>query len=125
MATKLFLTIPLIAVLTLLHVRVAKGFTLTPPSLSPARFAGTAGETTRCPAAAVITITTSNRHRHRHRHRRPVTFLSMADESESDERQAKRRNQQLGAGALVLFGVLYDFFVTHHGVGFWDPNYIV
>ena len=121
MATKLFLTIPLIAVLTLLHVRMANGFTFTPLSLSPARFAGTAGETTRCPAAAVITITTSNRHRHR----RPVTFLSMADESESDERQAKRRNQQLGAGALVLFGVLYDFFVTHHGVGFWDPNYIV
>ena len=85
MATKLFLTIPLIAVLTL-HVHVAKGFTLTP--LSPARFGGAAGaascsETTRCPAAAVIMTST----------RRPVTFLSMAEES--DERQAKRRNQQL------------------------------
>ena len=116
MAMKLFLTIPLIAVLTL-HVHVAKGFTLTP--LSPARFGGGAAgaascsETTRCPAAAVIMTST----------RRPVTFLSMAEES--DERQAKRRNQQLGAGAVVLFGVLYDFFVTHHGVGFWDPNYIV
>lgn len=25
---------------------------------------------------------------------------------------------------LVAFGVLYDFFVTHGGVGFWDPNYV-
>jgi hypothetical protein len=60
---------------------------------------------------------------------RPVFFpvtstsLSMATE-ESEESKAKRRSQQLGAGALLLFGVLYDFFITHHGIGFWDPNYV-
>jgi hypothetical protein len=60
---------------------------------------------------------------------RPVPFpvastsLSMATE-ESEDSKAKRRSQQLGAGALLLFGVLYDFFITHHGVGFWDPNYV-
>jgi len=48
--------------------------------------------------------------------------LHMAEESE--EAQARRRNQQLGAAAVLAFGILYDFFVTHHGVGFWDPNYV-
>jgi hypothetical protein len=51
------------------------------------------------------------------------TSLSMGTE-ESESSKARRRSQQLGAGALLLFGVLYDFFITHHGVGFWDPNYV-
>jgi hypothetical protein len=52
------------------------------------------------------------------------TSLSMATE-ESEESKEKRKKQQLGAAAVLLFGVLYDFFITHHGVGFWDPNYVV
>ena len=43
----------------------------------------------------------------------------------SKQENERRRKQQLGAAAVVLFGVLYDFFITHHGVGFWDPNYVV
>ena len=52
------------------------------------------------------------------------TTLQMANDEESEESKAKRKNQQLGAAALLLFGILYDFFVTHNGVGFWDPNYV-
>mmetsp|Transcript_453 Transcript_453/g.1372 ORF Transcript_453/g.1372 Transcript_453/m.1372 type:complete len:116 (-) Transcript_453:523-870(-) len=50
------------------------------------------------------------------------TVLYMAEESE--ESKERRRRQQIGAAAVFLFGALYDFFVTHHGVGFWDPNYV-
>jgi hypothetical protein len=50
------------------------------------------------------------------------TSLSMAteDKEESEDSKERRRKQQLGAGALLLFGVLYDFFITHHGVPFWE-----
>ena len=37
----------------------------------------------------------------------------------------RQRKQQLGAVAVVVVGVVYDFFITHQGVGFWDPNYVV
>jgi hypothetical protein len=118
MAMKLLSTITLIIVLAS-NVREAKGFTITPP-MSPACIGGaTFSETARYPAAAIIALNP------RTRISRPVTFLSMAAESDDESRQTKRRNQQLGAAAVVLFGVLYDFFVTHHGIGFWDPNYIV
>mmetsp|Transcript_6446 Transcript_6446/g.17522 ORF Transcript_6446/g.17522 Transcript_6446/m.17522 type:complete len:121 (+) Transcript_6446:10-372(+) len=30
----------------------------------------------------------------------------------------------IAAYGLVAFGILYDFFVTHGGVGPWDPNYV-
>jgi hypothetical protein len=46
----------------------------------------------------------------------------MAEESE--ESKARRKTQQVGAAAVLFVGIVYDFFVTHHGVGFWDPNYI-
>lgn len=121
MFTKLFLTIALVAVLTSLQLNhVAKGFTITP--LSPARFGGSAisSSITKssdiAPAAGIMTAAST---------RRPVTVLSMADDDESDERKTRQRNQQLGAAALLLFGVLYDFFITHHGVGIGDPNYVV
>lgn len=39
--------------------------------------------------------------------------------------EERRQKQQIGAAAVVIFAVLFDFFVTHHGVGFWDPNYVV
>ena len=118
MAMKLLSTIALIVVLTS-NVRETKGFTITPP-MSPVRFGGPAFTiTARYPAAVIIALNP------RTRISRPVTFLSMAAESDDESRQTKRRNQQLGAAAVVLFGVLYDFFVTHHGIGFWDPNYIV
>jgi hypothetical protein len=55
---------------------------------------------------------------------RQTSFLSMT-EGPSDESLERRKKQQIGAVAVLLFGVLFDFFVTHHGVGFWDPNYIV
>ena len=129
MATKLLLTIALIVVLTS-HVREANGFTITTHPMSPgaARFGAAAfSETTRprsSPAAVIMASTSASTPRTRSISR-PVTFLSMAEESDETSRQTKRRNQQLGAAGVVLFGVLYDFFVTHHGVGFWDPNYIV
>mmetsp|Transcript_36982 Transcript_36982/g.66540 ORF Transcript_36982/g.66540 Transcript_36982/m.66540 type:complete len:121 (-) Transcript_36982:276-638(-) len=120
MVMKLFFTVALIAVLTSLQdIHVANGFTLTAP-LSPARFGGAASSITKSPgstsATGIMTPASTSA-------RRPVTFLSMTDES--DERDATRRKQQLGAAAVLLFGVLYDFFITHHGVGFWDPNYVV
>ena len=37
----------------------------------------------------------------------------------------RQRKQQLGAVAVVVVGVVYDFCITHQGVGFWDPNYVV
>ena len=55
---------------------------------------------------------------------RQTSFLSMT-EGPSDDALERRKKQQIGAVTVLLFGVLFDFFVTHHGVGFWDPNYIV
>ena len=49
-----------------------------------------------------------------------TSSLSMATEEESEDSKERRRKQQLGSGALLLFGVLYDFFITHHGVPFWQ-----
>jgi hypothetical protein len=38
----------------------------------------------------------------------------------------QRDNKQLyGALAIFAVGCLFDFFVTHHGVGPWDPNYVL
>mmetsp|Transcript_36473 Transcript_36473/g.43962 ORF Transcript_36473/g.43962 Transcript_36473/m.43962 type:complete len:122 (+) Transcript_36473:48-413(+) len=47
------------------------------------------------------------------------------EDAQAEERQARRKTQQLGAAAVLLVGVLYDFFVTHQGVGPWDPNYVL
>jgi hypothetical protein len=108
MTPKVFLVLSA-AVAVLLTLQTTKGFT---PNHQRSRF-GVGVSPSNAPAMT-----------------RPVPFpvtstsLSMATE-ESEESKAKRRNQQLGAGALLLFGVLYDFFITHHGVGFWDPNYVL
>ena len=37
----------------------------------------------------------------------------------------KRAQQQSYALGLFFVACIYDFFVTHHGVGFWDPNYVL
>eukprot|EP00588_Corethron_pennatum_P011928 CAMPEP_0194274176 /NCGR_PEP_ID=MMETSP0169-20130528/7323_1 /TAXON_ID=218684 /ORGANISM="Corethron pennatum, Strain L29A3" /LENGTH=87 /DNA_ID=CAMNT_0039017301 /DNA_START=60 /DNA_END=323 /DNA_ORIENTATION=- len=55
----------------------------------------------------------------------PTSLFAVSGDEEAEERQAKRKTQQLGAAAVLLVGILYDFFVTHHGVGPWDPNYIL
>mmetsp|Transcript_4243 Transcript_4243/g.8214 ORF Transcript_4243/g.8214 Transcript_4243/m.8214 type:complete len:111 (-) Transcript_4243:492-824(-) len=58
---------------------------------------------------------------------RPRSSMSMSkgEGDERDERDERRRNQQKGAVAVFLVSILFDFFVTHHGIGFWDPNYVV
>jgi len=60
-----------------------------------------------------------------------TSSLFMARKKEEEENseelispEERQKKQQLGAVALLSFGIVYDFFVTHHGVGFWDPNYI-
>jgi len=47
-----------------------------------------------------------------------------SEEELTISREERQKKQQLGAVALLSFGIVYDFFVTHHGIGFWDPNYI-
>jgi len=89
----------LYALMTVLVIGWAQGFTHPKPS----HFGGIASPT-------------------KPRTIRPVTILSMAEESE--ESKARRKTQQVGAAAVLFVGIVYDFFVTHHGVGFWDPNYI-
>lgn len=51
--------------------------------------------------------------------------VSIEDDKSTGKNENRQRNQQFGAVAVVVFGVLYDFFITHQGVGFWDPNYVV
>mmetsp|Transcript_23945 Transcript_23945/g.36420 ORF Transcript_23945/g.36420 Transcript_23945/m.36420 type:complete len:103 (+) Transcript_23945:183-491(+) len=99
-------SIALLSGLTLLSGNVVQGFAPVPPSrgVSPGR---------SIPDNVIGSPTHG---------RTASTALPMALSEESAER---RRKQQLGAGAVLLFGILYDFFVTHHGVGPWDPNYIL
>jgi len=99
-------SIALLSGLTLLSGNVVQGFAPVPPSrgVSPGR---------SIPDNVIGSPTHG---------RTANTALPMALSEESAER---RRKQQLGAGAVLLFGILYDFFVTHHGVGPWDPNYIL
>jgi len=46
------------------------------------------------------------------------------DNDNGDDKNANKKKQQLIACSVLAFGVLWDFFVTHKGVGFWSDNYI-
>jgi len=46
-----------------------------------------------------------------------------SEEVQTESDDTRQRNQQVGALAVFAFAALFDFFVTHHGVGFWDPSY--
>ena len=48
--------------------------------------------------------------------------VEMPDES---EKMSKKSQQQSGAAAVFLAACAFDLFVTHQGVGPWDPNYVL
>ena len=56
--------------------------------------------------------------------RKEVLSVKRGGGGDDDEKAAARKKQQIGALAVLAFGVAYDFFVTHHGVGFWSAGYI-
>ena len=70
--------------------------------------------------APIVSFTTTNSvspSSPQHYYPRPaVSFLSMTGGPSDDDAAERRRNQQLGAVAVLLVGILYDFFITHHGV---------
>ena len=57
--------------------------------------------------------------------KQPPVSIDDDDKSTTGKNENRQRNQQFGAVAVILFGVVYDFFITHQGIGFWDPNYVV
>jgi hypothetical protein len=51
--------------------------------------------------------------------------VEQPDESVGASKKSQSSQQQKAAVALFLGACLFDFFVTHHGVGPWDPNYVL
>lgn len=55
-----------------------------------------------------------------------VILAAKKKKDDVDSTPTPRDNTQLyGALAIFVVGCLFDFFVTHHGVGPWDPNYVL
>jgi|AntRauTorckE5430_2_1112549.scaffolds.fasta_scaffold151729_1 hypothetical protein len=53
-------------------------------------------------------------------------FLTAKKKDDVGNTPKPKDNSQLyGALAFFAVGCLFDFFVTHHGVGPWDPNYVL
>lgn len=53
-------------------------------------------------------------------------LLTAKKKDDVDSTSKPKDNSQLyGALAFFAVGCLFDFFVTHHGIGPWDPNYVL